>query len=478
MAIAVRNITSIVDVGEMPFDVAEPILKYIENPLQLHQVETNCPQLGAEEGDKMGAIWRRLLNKKFPKWEDQGYKVPKGLRGVDLYYFVKEEWDRDNADAEAILRQKLAGFDKERESKQTHIVNSKFLPKVPGGRKRASGPLFASGSKPKSMAGLNIIQRARREAANISKATALTTAKGNLAVAPGQLRKAPEAMVNDYRVAANPTVKIKAPTRRVGARPDLATKESRLLAIKGKASARPSGARPGVDAESEEKSWRVSRKRGPLPDDEEDDLFDEAPSKRARYEENLPVSRSAASPSKPGISNAGGLLTNKRGSGLLSNTYRPKAPSPAGERLVRKTNEAVSQPSPSGHTPQRNASASPYRAKPMVQAGPLSERGLERSRNGKGIVVPRSRSATPRSSQASHSPALSSDGSRPVTPVTESPSAAKTSSLSGRPSPATVRGSMTLNPPDVSLMDGGPAQPRLMRKKKVDIFMRPKKSAH
>ncbi len=234
--VALRSITSIVDVGEMPFDTAKPLLKAIENPEQLHQLEVNCPVL-SEDPAKMQNIWVRLMERKFPRWEDQGYDIPDDMHWLDIYYFIKAQVAKSDAEAEAALAQKLAGFDKDKKSNKTHIVqaNSRFLPLLPGNRRRGIG----SSSRIKPPAGMSALQKARFEAAKISKAATLANPKAKLPVVQGKLRTAPAAMVNEYRVAANPGVKINAP-KRPKPTPELIERESRLLAIKKQSAAKKS----------------------------------------------------------------------------------------------------------------------------------------------------------------------------------------------------------------------------------------------
>ncbi len=185
LAVALRNVSTIVDVGLMPFEVAQPILKAIENPVQLHQLELNCPTLSVDPS-KMEEIWRRLLERKYPRWSEQGYDIPDGTSWLDTYYLIKHQVEKSNAEAEAVLAQKFAGFDKAREDKKTEIVmvNSKLLPKQPVvGRRRGQGPV-----RPKSTVGMTALQKAKTEASRIGRLTTLGAPKGSITfpVAPSQ----------------------------------------------------------------------------------------------------------------------------------------------------------------------------------------------------------------------------------------------------------------------------------------------------
>ncbi|CAK7242859.1 MAG: hypothetical protein STHCBS139747_004362 [Sporothrix thermara] len=230
LAVALRNIASITDVGEMAFDDAKPILTHIENPQQLHLLETNCPQLAAEP-DQMAAVWSRLLTKRIPGWDTKGYLSEEDLQTmpwIEIYTTVKGAMDAAMAEDEARLRQTLAGFSKAKEDNATQLVNNRALARqmpgvttkrrVPGGSGSGSSAVlsFGSGSRTKMTSGQSVLRRARREAKEMSKVAQLSSRlTENQAVARSQIRRAPAAMMNDYRVAHNPGLGVvRAPKRR------------------------------------------------------------------------------------------------------------------------------------------------------------------------------------------------------------------------------------------------------------------------
>ncbi|CAK7566910.1 MAG: hypothetical protein SEPTF4163_004864 [Sporothrix epigloea] len=268
LAVALRNIASITDVGEMAFADAKPILAHIENPQQLHLLELNCPQLSVEP-DQMAAVWSRLLTKKIPGWDTKGYLSEEDLQSlpwIDIYTIAKGASDAAMAQDEARLKQTLAGFSKAKEDNATQLVNNRALARrmpgvmvkrrITGGGNGASSVLnFGSGSRTKLTSGQSVLRRARREAKELSKVAQLSSQlTENQKIARSQIRQAPAAMMNDHRVAHNPSQSfIRAPKRRVASSSSLLThvetqgrtgfpgtglgtgdaaKEARLLALK------------------------------------------------------------------------------------------------------------------------------------------------------------------------------------------------------------------------------------------------------
>ncbi|KAL1893760.1 hypothetical protein Sste5346_006263 [Sporothrix stenoceras] len=342
LAVALRNIASITDVGEMAFADAKPILTHIENPHQLYLLETNCPQLAAEP-DQMAAVWGRLLTKKVPGWDTKGFLTDEELQTmswIDIYTTVKSAIDAEMAAAEDRLRQTLAGFSKAKEDNSTQLVNNRALTrKIPGVMTKKRGPgadrsqavlNFGSGSRTKMTSGQSVLRRARREAKEISKVSQLSSRlTENQAVARSQIRRAPAAMMHDHRVAHQPgTGIIRPPKKRLVANPSSevkthyetegrygapgtglgvgnASNEARLLALKtgGVAAAstatsysagpaapaihaprkRAATSTMSTNASSSEKS-REREKRRTYDHDEDDELFGVVtkPSKRAR----------------------------------------------------------------------------------------------------------------------------------------------------------------------------------------------------
>ncbi|EFX00012.1 RNA polymerase 2 transcription factor siii subunit [Grosmannia clavigera kw1407] len=290
LAVALRNVASITDIGELPFEAARPLLKKVENAAQLHELELNCPQLAAEPG-QMAELWSRLLQKKFPKWDERGYAFDDDMSWFEIYNAVKEAVDRDNAAATAHLQQQLAGFSRDKASKTMQFVNNRqLLSQLPGARRRGpgSGPSFSfgGGSRTRMTTGQSVLRRARREAKEISKVSALSTPTSALRAAQGQIRRAPEAMVHDYRIAHNPAVMIRAPRRHSSA-----TAAAPVTAEHSEAEARLVALKSGPPAVPKSIPAKPRPLKRPTTHDDlfdsyedldDEDLFGDAPTKKVR----------------------------------------------------------------------------------------------------------------------------------------------------------------------------------------------------
>lgn len=486
LAVALRNIASITDVGEMAFADARPILTHIENPHQLHLLETNCPQLAAEP-DQMAAVWGRLLTKKVPGWDTKGFLTDEELQTlswIDVYTTVKAAIDAEMAAAEDRLKQTLAGFSKAKEDNATQLVNNRALiRKIPGVMTKKRGPgggnaggqsvlNFGSGSRTKMTTGQSVLRRARREAKEISKVSQLSSRlTENQAVARSQIRKPPAAMINDYRVMHQPgTGIIRPPKRRTagsstvtthyetegrGGAPGTglgvgnATNEARLLALKtgGVAAASAAAAAassysagplaPAIHAPKKRvatstattnasSSHKPKEKRRTYDYDDDDELFGVVtqPSKRARLTvEDL-----------EGGGGSGGDDDND----LFGSDEEPRSKS----KPKPKSRPTIS--SPPSRVPDRNRSS----------AVSSRDSGRERERDsGRDRDRPRTERREDRSNNPPKKPSA-----RPSAPI---------ASTAYRPPPAQTAGS----PLRGQAVGGGGA----MRKKAVDIFMRPKK---
>jgi elongin-A len=49
----IRNIEQVTDIGDMPYELAEPFLKTVKNPKHLRALEVKCPQVADGDAD----IW-------------------------------------------------------------------------------------------------------------------------------------------------------------------------------------------------------------------------------------------------------------------------------------------------------------------------------------------------------------------------------------------------------------------------------------
>jgi hypothetical protein len=401
LSATLRNIKNVYDVGDLPFKMAEKIIRHIENPDQLYHIEQSCPQIAAEV-DAMNTIWHQLISRKYPKWDEISYPITEDMHWIDIYHLVKQDQDRRTAEATARLKAQMAGIAQAGAERQTQVISLNQAPPLPGRRRRAA--LGATRNK-----GLQtIFQKARREAKETSMATAHVRDRGQLAVRAGQLRKAPQAMVHDKKVASNPEMKIRAPRRMtlgLATNPQLQRNEDRLLAIKKQAASATTADQPSspgmspMDFMLKRSSSAVSSSQDrraesagspstklasrvtaagkrPTPDtnwdgDSMEDLFDSQVAKKPKLDRDIASpSRPAQSSASPPKASTGSPAPFKRSSGLLSSSaYRQPS------RVIRRT---VPELSPSKSAAQPTSGAGPSRATAERDTFSMTTRPVDR----------------------------------------------------------------------------------------------------
>ncbi|MCJ1281737.1 hypothetical protein MMC26_001059 [Xylographa opegraphella] len=234
----IKNIRSITDIGDIPYDLVRPILLKLENPEQLHILEEASPQLCGADAE----IWRIFIARDIPKWESKPHEPKNPKNWYKVYRKLRLESQNEvDADAE-LLKAKMEGIKNEKAKHTSKIVDPRTVPKLPrmggmrleGGRSK-SGPSssnnlsslrFTSGSKTKVLTGSGVIAKVRREGKEMSlfssKNSHLTTPTHKLSDRATQIRKVPQGLVEDHRrpsapLPTNPSSKpttIFAPRRR------------------------------------------------------------------------------------------------------------------------------------------------------------------------------------------------------------------------------------------------------------------------
>ncbi|EPE06803.1 rna polymerase ii transcription factor siii subunit a [Ophiostoma piceae UAMH 11346] len=229
LTVALRNASQITDLGDMAFADAAPILRHVDNPDQLHMLESNSPNF-TDNPKNMTSVWTRLLTKKLPGWDTDDWEDKYGLTDDDrasmswyeIFKIIKEARDRAVAADTAKLLQDMQGHRQAKENKSTHIVSSsralnRITPGIstikrrgPGGGPGMPSTLsFGGGSRTKTTTSQNVMKRVRREAKESLKVTqlsrvnahSLTSSTSAAVAARNQIRHAPAAMLNDHRVA-------------------------------------------------------------------------------------------------------------------------------------------------------------------------------------------------------------------------------------------------------------------------------------
>ena len=222
----IKNIRHLDSVGDyLPYDTVRHILLKVENAHQLRRIELNSPQI---EG-RTGEIWLKIIERDFPlEFRSKAYKPQNPSKWYRVWEKYKGDHDRSVEESEMKLRNAMAGLQEARERNTSKIVERKLLP-----RKGATGPRrgghradtssstlnFTGGTRTKTSTGASVMRKVRREANEIASITgSLSRAISLPQRRPAQavLKKAPQAMIDDRRRAAQPSP---APPRRALAAP-------------------------------------------------------------------------------------------------------------------------------------------------------------------------------------------------------------------------------------------------------------------
>lgn len=116
----VQNIHMLEDIGDLPYAFLAPVLRQIQVPDQLVQLEANCPQIQGETGE----IWLRLIKRDIPGWDKKPYEPRDPKNWHKVYKKLKKEAEEAEKAQQEELRQKMQALQKDRNGHQTTIINA------------------------------------------------------------------------------------------------------------------------------------------------------------------------------------------------------------------------------------------------------------------------------------------------------------------------------------------------------------------
>jgi elongin-A len=118
----IKNIDLLRDVGDLPYSFLQPVLRFVQSPDQLLELEANCPQLLGETGE----IWLRFIKRDIPNWETKPHEPRDPRNWSKVYRKLKKDAELEKeADKEA-LKQQMQALQKDRAQNKTLIVESRF----------------------------------------------------------------------------------------------------------------------------------------------------------------------------------------------------------------------------------------------------------------------------------------------------------------------------------------------------------------
>jgi elongin-A len=117
----IKNIDLLNDIGDIPFSFLEPVLRNIQNPDQLQELEENCPQIQGETGE----IWKKFIRRDIPDWEKKPHQPRDPRNWHKVYRKLKKDTEREKQEQEYALKEQMRALQKDRAQNKTLIVDSK-----------------------------------------------------------------------------------------------------------------------------------------------------------------------------------------------------------------------------------------------------------------------------------------------------------------------------------------------------------------
>lgn len=383
IAVCIKNIRELWDVGGAPYSVIRPVLLKIENPAQLKELEEKSPHLRGDTAE----CWQRLINRDFPHLaKKRNYAPHNPTLWSKVYQTYKAEDAQLKAKAAAQLNNGFNQLKKEKQAKAVQVMNfnARVHGRIPGQRRNGSGFHGQSfGASRSRTSGQSIIQKARRDARAMSRQYQLATPTGQLVVPQGQISRAPMGMVEEHKNKSRPFARaIQAPPRPVGARYDREQKEreARLRKAKSGVSSKEMTmlsdehllAQEDVDSD-----YDSDGESGGLTVEGLEGLFDEKnPSTPASTKptkgpttpqqgKSPSLAAPTSSTAKPGLSNLSGLAKMKMGHSWKNRPTRL-------EPIETSPSKLASKPTASPSTAPKSSSALSPHLRPSMPLKPAS----------------------------------------------------------------------------------------------------------
>jgi len=119
-----KEVDNLTDIGNIPFELIQPVLQRISRPDQLRKLEASCAQLRGKTGD----IWTKLIQR------DAG-KYAKSIEGADIkdwyktYTELKARQDVDNENAKEVLAARMSAIRKQKNQNKAELdLNGTLVP--------------------------------------------------------------------------------------------------------------------------------------------------------------------------------------------------------------------------------------------------------------------------------------------------------------------------------------------------------------
>lgn len=116
----IKNIDMLTDIGDIPFSFLEPVLRHIQNPQQLQELEENCPQIQGETKE----IWKRYIRRDVPDWNKKPHTPRDDKNWSKVYRKLMRDAEKEKLDQENQLKQQMKALQAGREDNKTVIMTT------------------------------------------------------------------------------------------------------------------------------------------------------------------------------------------------------------------------------------------------------------------------------------------------------------------------------------------------------------------
>ncbi|KAK5168624.1 uncharacterized protein LTR77_005933 [Saxophila tyrrhenica] len=235
----IRDLPSLFEVGDMPYDVAYPILRKLTDPNQLRRIEEASPHIA----DRSKDLWISFIARDIPFWREKLLEPRNPRSWWKVYRKMVREEAHAKEEQEAQLAAAMKGEQKKKQDNQLNFVNKIIsYPKgadLPPGKHHAPQPPKPIRPKLKNAkTGSDVINTIRKESklASTMKGTnsrALQPVMGKMAngqltrrffSSKSQIPRAPQSMIDQHQQAKkrptpSPPARVVPAAPRVGSQP-------------------------------------------------------------------------------------------------------------------------------------------------------------------------------------------------------------------------------------------------------------------
>ncbi|KAF1963857.1 hypothetical protein CC80DRAFT_487148 [Byssothecium circinans] len=135
----ISNVHMLDDIGDLPYDFLAPVLRHLQNPDQLAQLEANCPQLLGQTGE----IWLKFIRRDIPDYVKKPHEPRDPKNWSKVYRKLKKDSEKEEEVQKEALRQQVQALQNNRKGAQTVIVEGR-VGNTPSARRK--GFAFGGGS--------------------------------------------------------------------------------------------------------------------------------------------------------------------------------------------------------------------------------------------------------------------------------------------------------------------------------------------